>query len=279
MRARAIKDLTQLGERDFCDSVATGLGLVIKNATRLSDGAAALHETGHHHAAHVLNTIAEEEAAKFLILVDAVRCPRTPADRLTEQLARFNDHMAKGLYARSCMMRPHTLQQLQEYIDHYRDEFYLDGAEGVEWIFRNEIQQAREGALYVDYVARDEGHHWADPAGFEDLMLGCVSEPAALRSARSLFGVGLSCGGALRVVAEIWRRWPVEATTHWTELRRMNYRTLEALESVRLLGAESGGTYSWVVDEWQFPMYGLDLSLNRVSLEALREEQRNWSPE
>jgi AbiV family abortive infection protein len=279
MRARAIKDLVQLGEADFFDSVAQGLALVMKNAGRLNDAAAVLDEAGHYHGSHVLNTIAEEEAAKFLILVDAVRCPRLPADRFAAQLARFNDHIAKGLYARSCMMRPGTLQQLQEYIDLVRDEFYLDGLTGVEWIFRNEIQQAREAALYVDYVSTGEGHHWADPAQFEDVMGGGLREPLALRMARSLFAVGLSSGAALKLVAQTWQSSTVESGTRWTEIRARNHRTLEALESAQLLEEQPEETYFWVTDQWQFPMYDLDLRLIPVRLETLRERQGNWSPD
>lgn len=107
------------------------------------DGAVALAASEQCHACRVLATIAEEEASKVLILLDAVRCPRLPSDRLSNQVGRFNDHFAKGLYARSCWYRPTTLGQLQEYINHDRDQFYLDGPNDVDWIFRNEIIQAR----------------------------------------------------------------------------------------------------------------------------------------
>jgi hypothetical protein len=54
---------------------------------------------------------------------------------------------------RACGMRPGTLAELQEYVDNHREEFYLDGPNDVDWIFRNEVLEGREGALYVDYVA------------------------------------------------------------------------------------------------------------------------------
>jgi hypothetical protein len=46
-----------------------------------------------------LKLFVEEEAAKFHILLDAVRCPREPADRFSRQLGYFNQHPVKGLYA------------------------------------------------------------------------------------------------------------------------------------------------------------------------------------
>ena len=105
MKARAIKDLTQLADPLFFAAISEGLGLIAKNVARLWDAASMLGENAMSHAASVLTVIAEEEAAKYLILMDAVRCPRQPADRLVRQLARFNDHLAKGIYARSCWMR------------------------------------------------------------------------------------------------------------------------------------------------------------------------------
>ena len=97
MRVRAIKDLMQLGEPAFFAAIAEGLELIVQNVSRLYDGALTLAKASQPHAASVLQRLAEEEASKVLILLDAVRCPRLPADRLSRQLARFNDHLAKGL--------------------------------------------------------------------------------------------------------------------------------------------------------------------------------------
>ena len=278
MRVRAIKDLTQLSDPDFFAAIAEGISLVVKNVARLQAGAAALGESKQMHPARVLSTVAEEEVAKVLILLDAVRCPRTPGERLAGQLARFNDHLAKGLYARACGMRPGTLAELQEYVDNHREEFYLDGPNDVDWIFRNEVLEGREGALYVDYVARDDGHHWSDPSMYEDLYFGPL-EPAAVKTARSLHDAGLCSAASLAIVAEIWRANPVEPETHFSAIRELNVRTLRTLDERGLLAEQSSDVYSWIANEWQFPMYGLDLSKIKVDLEMLRERQRNWSPD
>jgi hypothetical protein len=106
------QDLTQLSDPDFFAAVADDISLVVKNVARLQAGAAALGASKQMHPARVLSTVDEEEVAKVLILLDAVRCPRTPDERLAGQLARFNDHLAKGLYTRACGMRPGTLAEL-----------------------------------------------------------------------------------------------------------------------------------------------------------------------
>ena len=87
------------------------------------------------------------------------------------------------------MMSPGSLEQLQEYIDHSRHEYYLDGPNDVDWIFRNEVIQGREGTLYVDYVANEDQHSWADPAQFEELFLSSP-EPWSVQTARYLHDVG-----------------------------------------------------------------------------------------
>ena len=73
MRVRAIKDLMQLGEPAFFAAISEGLELIVQNVSRLHDSALTLAKASQPHAARVLVTLAEEEAAKVLILLDAVR--------------------------------------------------------------------------------------------------------------------------------------------------------------------------------------------------------------
>ena len=163
MRARAIKALNRLGDAELFSAVAEGMALVVKHGDHLWNAATTLYDTGQHHAARILALIVEEEAAKYLILIDAIRCPRLPQDRRACQLGRFNEHLAKGLYAEAAQMRPSDLRQLQEYLNPYRHELYLDGPNDVDWIFRNEIIEERESSLYVDYVEGNDGLYWSDP--------------------------------------------------------------------------------------------------------------------
>lgn len=281
MRVRAIKDLSQLSDTAFFAKAAEGLGLVMANARRLYASAITLAEAKHYHGAAVLQALSEEEASKYLILMDSVRCPRKPAERFAAQLARFNDHLAKGLYARACVMRPATLGQLQEYLNHYREEFYLDGPNDVDWVFRNDIIRRREEALYVDYVAHDDGHTWFHPGIYYDSSMGFFSpmEPGALLIAGLLNDVGMSTVEALAMVADLWQSEAILPEMERTQLRELNYGTLERLDSSGLLQERSDTDYQQLIDRWQFPIYSLDLSLLRIDIESLREKQRLWIPE
>ena len=274
MRVRATKDLVQLSDPEFFAAIAEGLKLVVKNVSRLWDAAVDLGEKKNAHAARVLAVIAEEEAAKFLILIDAVRCQRQPAGRLSRQLGRFNEHLSKGLYARGCGMCPTTLAQLQEYVDHHREQFYLDGPNDVDWIFRNEVIEGRESTLYVDYVAHDDEHRWSDPTDLEDLEFGKPLEPGSVVTARRLNDIGISSPETLATIADVWRIRPPVPDTQWSEIRRANHGTLELMESRSRLKEQPSSTYSWLMEQWQFPMYDLDLSEIPVSLAGLRERQK-----
>jgi len=281
MRVRAIKDLSQLDDSAFFTEAGEGLGLVIANARRLYNSAIMLAKEKHYHGARVLEALSEEEASKYLILVDAVRCPRKPGDYFAAQLGRFNDHLAKGLYSRACLMRPATLNQLQEYLDHYREEFYLDGPNDVDWVFRNDILRSREEALYVDYVAHDDGHTWFHPGIYSDSSRGCFipAEPGSLLIAGLLDEVGMSTAEALATVADLWRHEAMLPEMQWTQLRQLNHATLEQLDSKGLLQERSNSDYQQLIDRWQFPLYTLDLNLIRVDIESLREKQSLWIPD
>lgn len=280
MKVRAIKDLTQLADPEFFAAVEEGLNLIVKNVTKLWDAAVILSEKKNEYPARLLEIIAEEEAAKALILMDAVRCPRKPDDRFAKQLSRFNDHLAKGLYAYAYWLCPATLEELQTYVDRHRKEFYLDGPNDVDWIFRNDVIQKREGAFYVDYVAYDEEKRWYDPSALaEDIGLLDGREPASVRMAQGFYDAGFFTKESLETIAEIWRPSPPTMNTHFQELRRLNSSTLELMKSRGLLVEPPSSTYSWSIDGWQFPMYDFDLSQIRVSPSTLREQQNNWTGE
>jgi hypothetical protein len=88
--------------------------------------------------------IAEEEAGKFLILLDAVRCGRKRQKVFAEQLERSHDRLAKGLYVATVSIRPAISAELLSYLEGLRVQLYLDGPNDVDWIFRNEVLSGRE---------------------------------------------------------------------------------------------------------------------------------------
>jgi hypothetical protein len=126
-----------------------------------------------HRAARVVHQLAEEETAKFLLLLDPVRCPRG-GDSFERRLARFNDHLAKGIYAEYAGIRPAAFRQAIEFIDAHRRDCYLDGPNEVNWILCNSILGTRGEHLYVDYVETHEGHRGSRPSGSRAFPQRCI---------------------------------------------------------------------------------------------------------
>jgi len=234
VRPRAIKDLSQLNDAELLSEVSEGLRLCVGNALRLWRDARKLRVSRRPQGFEILRLFVEEEAAKFPILLDAVRCPRQPADRFAQQLGYFNQHLAKGLYAEYYnFASPSDLAEVRRYMDGERQALYLDGPNHVDWVFRNDILRKREESIYVDYVVyadslRDE-HHWHSP---DPRLMGLwllSSRPRVLDVALAIHGAGMTTEAALAKIADLWRASPMDDTIKWPVLRQLNVRTLNIL--------------------------------------------------
>ncbi len=118
LRSKAITDLVGLSDDELFAELAAGLDRVAEDVLRLQCDAG--HIAPISPSARILSTIAEEEAAKFLILIDAARCPRTRQRALAEHLPKFNQHLAKGIYAQASWWNTATFGELRGYVDRER---------------------------------------------------------------------------------------------------------------------------------------------------------------
>ena len=279
---RAIKDLCQLPDAKLFEEVATGIRHVVAVVGRLDAATRHLSEAGDHHAARILGNLAEEEAAKVLVLLDAVRCPRSRQTERSRVLGYFYDHLAKGLYAAVCDWRPIDFAEVARSIDQLRVQHYLDGPNDVDWIFPNQIIQRREDDLYVGYVRDDSemaghgGRFWTCPDNEAWLPYWA---PQVIGVARALDQVGATTPAGLAIVAEVWRPVQVLPETRFDELNRLNRQVLEVLEERSQLAASPDDIYAVIRDRWPFPLWPLDLRFKQVDRETLREARRRWTPE
>lgn len=281
MRTKAIKDLSQLPDTDFFREVSSGLDHILSNALRLANDSNMLHSQHRPQGYRILRGMAEEEAAKFLILVDAVRCPRAQQETFNKQLKRFNDHLAKGIYAEYLTWRPATFGEACQYIETSRREYYLDGPNDIDWIFRNRILQGREETIYVDYAETEDGHSWIVPRPEIELLLTplILIEPEVIKVVRTMKECGCTTPQALEVMADIWR--PVQMTEdfHWQYLRQLNSGFLQKMKDTGLLLEQPAETYNKIINNWLFPLYSIDLSLVSVARQELKGIQERWAPE
>lgn len=221
---------------------------------------------------------AEEEAAKFLILIDYVRCSRKSEHR-TAVLKRFYGHVAKRIHAMACSYPSiWTFGELTEWVESECRPWYLDGPNGVDWIFRNTIAAEREQGLYVDFV-RDitdpaGACHWTAPAD----PFPCSSEyetPDCLSLSQALCRAGAATAEGLAEIARIWRSFEPKPDTDRKCLRGLIGRTLDRL--AQLGHAVDAPTGSFILSHWPFPMWPLTMKEPRAGdggLDDLREERQ-----
>ncbi len=254
--------------------MAEGLSLLRSHAEAMDEAASSLESAGRNRGARVLRALAGEEAGKFLVLVDAVRCNRAVFPReFGRQLKRFAKHLPRGIQAAVCEMRPASYGELIGYIDTYlRPEYYLDGPNDVDWIFRNRIQADREEAFYVDLVERDDGsRQWVAP---DDLIAGW--SPGALQVVSALSRIGAASAAGLERIADVWRDFVPDSDASYADLTVAIELTIRGLADIGLAESrpEDGAL---LVDLWPFPLYRADIDEPlEVDPAGLVGQQQHW---
>jgi AbiV family abortive infection protein len=235
MTPRAITDLGQLDDDHLFAEIATGMQLCLTNALQLWQDAQLLATNRRSQSFQIIKLLVEEEAAKVHILMDAARCPRLPNDRFLRQLKYFINHLARGLYAEYYQWASMDLTEAVTYLDRERQALTWTVSKDVDWIFRNAIEQRREEAIYVDYIAiRDhwhDEHQWHCP---NPELLGMYLQnfmPPILQAANVLHQCGLTTPDAVRIVADVWRNAPPPETQTWRQIREVNLQTLTRLDA------------------------------------------------
>ena len=242
MKAKAIKDLNQLSDSDLFVQVSEGLELIIDHILSIETDVEFLAKQNRRCGFNILESVLKEESAKFLILFDAIRCPRNPPDNFTKQLARFNDHLAKGIYSLVYNYRPVDYKEIKKTIERECHEYYLDGPNDFDWIFRNEIIQMREENIYVDYIKSDGAHLWLTPKRYYHPGMYTDTHylrPFVFEVASALWHAGCTKPDALLSIANKWRSIQMADDFDLGQLRDHNIQTLKDLDKMKLLRARA----------------------------------------
>ena len=93
--------MKELPEDELVEDVAEGLGLLGEYLLILEGSIKLLSEKMEICGMNILEAFLREEASKFMILFDLIRCPKEKVSNefLDRQLERFNLHLPKGIYA------------------------------------------------------------------------------------------------------------------------------------------------------------------------------------
>jgi hypothetical protein len=278
---RQAKRLCQLDQRRRLEFIAEGLPVILRSAQGFWQSSQQLRPAQGREA-KVLEGFAKEEAAKILILMDAVRCPpKLVASKLSRIVSWFYDHLARLIYAEAVSWKPMHLAQLREYVDHERRGHYLEGHAG-EYIMPNWTIYQRESRLYVDIEAyQDDALNWSAPGDpYSGLPFLGSFTPPALRVAAAMEQVGMFTPKGLQAVSDIWGSLEYKDKEDHHDGEKLTERLLHRLHAEDLtLDTAQQDDLSTLYQDWQIPMYNLDFSLIPVTLEELEaaQEREYWS--
>ncbi|WP_249781064.1 hypothetical protein [Bradyrhizobium sp. dw_78] len=275
------KRLCQLDEATRLQFIAEGIPIILNSARSFWQAAEQLQSHGRE--VEVLRIFAEEEAAKILILVDAVRCPpKLIASRLNRIVGWFYDHLARLIYAQATSWAPTNLAQLREYVDRERRGHYLEGYAG-EYIMPNSTVYQRESRLYADIEAYQDGKlNWSVPRdpNYGGIKLFGSFVPPALRVADAMEQVGMLTAKGLKALSETWGTLEYKDNEDHHMGAKLTEHLLERLEAENLpLDTVTKEHVSALYDTWQIPMYNLEFALIPVPLDELEaaQEREYWS--
>lgn len=279
---RQARQLCQMSESKRLAFFAEGLPIILRSAQGFWNAAQHLKDSSPRESA-VLVGLAEEEAAKILILMDAVRCPpKLVAGKLNVLIGWFYDHLARLIYAEAADMRPSDLADLRRYVYHYRRTHSLEGHAG-EYIMPNGPVYDRERKLYADIEAYDDGSlAWSTPSSAGSSSRWFLrSEPYVLRIAEAMHQLGMFLVPGLRATSQIWGAVEFKDTESHHDGKPLMDSLVKRLITEKLpLDTALQDHVSTLHNDWQIPMYNLDLSpivLSRQQLEA--EQERAFSME
>lgn len=281
MKHRAIKDLNQLSDNDFYKEISIGLEKIYENCIELDASFKLLTKNENYRASRIIESVSKEEAAKYLILIDSLRCPKKLHKEFTRQLNKFNEHLAKGLYSELCGWRPSSYNDLTSYIENCSEQYFLDGPLGVDWIFRNSIISDREEAYYVDYVDTGDEHRWITPKKHDGLgkMLFTDSSSSVINMVKALHEIGIAEHESIIEFSNYWRTFVFSNNTHYQEFRNANLECFTNIDEKGLLKEHSDTTYSLVINELPFPLYKEDMKEIKISRDDLKKIQDNYHEE
>ncbi|MGP4751501.1 hypothetical protein [Agrobacterium pusense] len=227
---RQARRLANLSYEERLGFIAAGLPILLESSRSLYAASQTVSEMTRE--ANVLKGLAEEEAAKILILIDIMRCPRKlVGGRIGAMMGWFYDHLARLLYAEACGWRPINLKELRGIIDQRRVAYYLEGEMG-EFIAPNSLIYQRESRLYADIEALDDGTlQWVAPSGYKSFY---ERTPDALLVAEALSTIGAFSKEGLHIISQVWSDVDFHDETTCHESDRLIEATLRTLIDANL---------------------------------------------
>ena len=259
---RAAAQLANFKDERLFKEASEGITLIVENAIKFDDAARCLHEGGNYRASAIMRGLAAEEAAKTLILIDLVRCPRAFQGR-GQVAKRFYGHVAKRVYAMTCDYRKiWTFKEVSQLVKAESSPYFLDGPNWVDWVFINSIVSDREQDLYVDFVQdlnpQQGKPYWTAPLEPNPTPRH-YETPQCVALAHALLELGTKTAEGLSALAGIWRGFTPNPQTDRKEIYRLNRRTLQELRRRCSDTVADDPAEQFITQVWSFPLWPLDM--------------------
>ena len=264
MEPRSFKRIASLPLAERSSFISEGLTLLAENVGGLLREARFCWPEAPR-ASAIAGSVAAEEAAKAIMLVDYLRPPKGVDDaRLSDHLASVVDHGARGVYVEAYEGRPVDFAEMRRFLDLVRQPYYLDGPTGYDWIFRNSIEAGREELFYVDAVHSGAGLEWLRPGTTAELI-GSVpgfarhdpQVPRVCSLLLDLHSSGLLQPEALAILRSLWATVELDDATGWKRYDELNKAFVERCHRQGLVTNEQH--LDRVVDWLLFPLCGVPL--------------------
>jgi len=250
--------------------IAEGLPIILASAEGFQGGSCQI--TDYPREAEVLEGFAKEEAAKILILIDAVRCPSSRvASTISLITNRFYDHQARLIYAQVAEWWCENVARMRIAVAPLRTTHYVEGNMG-EYILPNSTIYQRESKLYADIEVYEDGLPvWNAPPGFP---IRFHHVPAALSVCKAMSALEMFTLAGLRAISEIWGQVFFTETESNRDAERLTKALIERLIVEGLPSADASQEHvDALYRHWPLPMYDVDLTPIPVTLDELKKEQ------
>ncbi|MGZ8175878.1 MULTISPECIES: AbiV family abortive infection protein [Methylobacter] len=279
MKSKAIKNLAQLNDTDLFQQVAIGLEKIYEHCIELNKTSELLAKNKDYRAFNIIEAVKNEEAAKYLILIDVLRCPRKiDKPYFTRQLSKFNDHLAKIIYSELCSWKPSYYEELCGYISRDINKFYLDEYTDENYFFRNRLINERENFFYVDYTEHRGERRWIYPENNVPATLFCDDEytnpSAVMQMVKSLHRIGISKYESIKIFSEFWREFKFSNETLYGVFYEANQECFKHIYEKNLFNEDvTQSDYDLIISEFPFPLYKEEITLINIDKGKLIEQK------
>lgn len=279
MKARSLSLIHQLNYEEQLAEISLGMETIAENAFNLDACTTAIRSETNKRGCRVLKYLTEEESAKVLILMDYVRLPQYEGEIGRRQLKYFYDHFVRCLYAQAYNAEnPANWAEVCTWVEKETPSHYLNGPNNDDWLYRNDLVQRRETALYVDCVALDNDRRWLGPRQM-DVVPDWKVPPLITLLLRSLSSLGLFRIEMLRYIHDVWRSVTMTAEFPRSRIKEINSSVVEKALSLQPHRSEQRNKdASIVIDLWSFPLSSLELGLVHTNESQLRLRQSKYEP-